>query len=101
MDRVPDVEVVGEVVVFGDVEGVGDVVDAGDQGLKYCKRVEKIRGRYPFETFRKHAHPDFCWNSDPVGLVPTGKRNWASFKNCDPVELSFKETRLEIIDIPN
>ena len=51
MGRVPDVEVVGEVVVFGDVEGVGDVVDVGDQGLKYCKRIERIWGCGPFERF--------------------------------------------------
>ena len=44
MDRVPDVEVVGEVVVFGDVEGVGDVVDAGDQGLKILQTHRKDSG---------------------------------------------------------
>ena len=49
MDRVPDVEVVGEVVVFGDVEGVGDVVDVGDQGLEYCKRIGNIWGRIPLK----------------------------------------------------
>ena len=91
MDRVPDVEVVGEVVVFGDVEGVGDVIDVGDQGLKYCKRIEKIRGCDPFERLWKHAHPDSCWDSDPIVLLLKGKRIWTFFKNCDPVESSFKE----------
>ncbi len=94
MGRAPDVEVVGEVVVFGDVEGVGDVVDVGDQDLKYCKRVEKIRGRDPFDRFLKHAHTYSCWDSDPVGLVPKGKRIWTFFKNHDSVELSFKENSI-------
>ena len=49
MGRVPDVEVVGEVVVSDHVEGVGDVVDVGDQGLEYCKRNGKICGRIPLK----------------------------------------------------